>query len=112
MLIQAYNVIKSKPGNMVPGSNEETLDGLNWYWINNTSEKLLNESYKPNPARRVFIPKANGKLRPLGISSPRDKIVQQSLLFVLETILEPKFSSLSHGFRPRRGGMPYGSEKY
>nr|YP_010121869.1 hypothetical protein KQ509_mgp22 [Monilinia fructicola]QRF72245.1 hypothetical protein [Monilinia fructicola] len=103
ILLQAYNNIKSKPGNMVPGSDNVTLDGISSKELVTSSINLLNESYKPNPVRRVFIPKANGKLRPLGISSPRDKIIQQAFLFVLETILEPKFSDLSHGFRPNRG---------
>lgn len=103
ILYQAYNIIKSKPGNMVHGSDKKTLDGINLRWFDTTSNNLINESYKPKPVRRVYIPKTNGKMRPLGIGSPRDKIVLQAMLFVLEAILEPKFSDLSHGFRPYRG---------
>ena len=102
ILTQAYLHIKSKPGNMTPGSNTETLDGIDLPWFKNTNLSLIRDSYVPKPARRVYIPKKNGKLRPLGIGSPRDKIVQQAMLFVLETVLEPKFLNTSHGFRPNR----------
>jgi nicotine oxidoreductase len=88
---------------MVEGTDNITLDGIDRDWFEKTSKELRNESFKFNPARRVWIPKANGKKRPLGISSPRDKIIQQSTKMVLEVILEPKFSDHSHGFRPRRG---------
>ena len=99
----AGELIKSKPGNMVRGVDSNTLDGLPISWFNETSKQLNEEKYKPKPSRRVYIPKANGKLRPLGISSPRDKIVQQAFKIVMEMVLEPKFLDSSHGFRPRRG---------
>jgi group II intron reverse transcriptase/maturase len=102
-LRDAYETIKNKSGNMVPGTDKETLDGIGGEWFHNTSKKLLNESFQPRPSRRVLIPKANGKMRPLGISSPRDKIVQQSMRIVMEMILEPKFKESSHGFRPKKG---------
>jgi retron-type reverse transcriptase len=57
-------------------------------------------NFKPN--RRLEIPKANDKTRPLGISSPRDKIVQKALHAVLEANFEPKFLNSSHGFRPKQ----------
>lgn len=99
----AYDMIKSHPGNMVHGSDRETLDGITESWFTTTSELLRKEAYEFKPARRVYIPKANGKMRPLGISSPRDKIIQQSLKIILEIILDPKFCDSSHGFRPNRG---------
>lgn len=102
-LRDSYESIKNKGGNMVRGIDKETLDGITEEWFIQTSKKLRNESFKPRPARRVYIPKANGKMRPLGISSPRDKIVQQAMRMVMEMILEPKFMESSHGFRPSRG---------
>lgn len=99
----AYETIKSKAGNMVKGSDNETLDKLPRTWFEETSKKLTEEQYDMRPSRRVYIPKANGKLRPLGISSPRDKIIQQSMRLVMEEVLEPKFLTCSHGFRPKRG---------
>lgn len=80
----AYETIKSKPGNMVKGTDHLTLDGITMDWFITTSLELRREHYKFKPARRVNIPKPNGKSRPLGISSPRDKIIQQAMRMVLE----------------------------
>jgi group II intron reverse transcriptase/maturase len=99
----AYERLKSKPGNMTPGSDGKTLDGFSMDDIKETIELLRTEQYRPTPVRRTYIPKKNKKARrPLGVPSPRDKIVQECVRLILEAIYEPNFHENSHGFRPGR----------
>jgi retron-type reverse transcriptase len=65
--LYAYSKIYSKEGNMTKGTDEKTIDGFNKKWITEMIEELKLERYNPNPVRRTFIPKKNGKMRPLGI---------------------------------------------
>ena len=104
ILFAAYHKLKSSPGNMTMGVDEETLDGLNKAWFAKLAKDLHTNSFQFRPARIIEIPKANGKgTIPLGIASPRDKIVQGAMLLVLEAIFEPTFHTHSHGFRPGKG---------
>lgn len=103
LYIVAYERIKSNAGNMTKGSDGTTIDGFSIDAIDRIIKSLRDESFKFKGARRVEIPKANGKVRQLGIAPPRDKIVQEVMRIVLEAIYEPTFHDLSHGFRPDRG---------
>jgi len=98
--LQAYQNIYPKDGNMTPGSDGNTIDGMSLERIDRIIATIRDHSYQPKPARRTYIKKKNGKLRPLGIPSSDDKIVQEVVRMILESIYEPTFSKRSHGFRP------------
>lgn len=102
MFLAAYKKLKSKPGNMTPGSDGETLDQISLGKIDNIIAKLKDQSFQFRPVRRVLIPKPNGKMRPLGIPSPMDKLVQEVMRMLLEEIYEPLFKESNCGFRPGR----------
>jgi RNA-directed DNA polymerase len=103
-LMAAWNLCAAKQG--APG-----IDGVTFEQVADGSGKLLEylkalqqdlqtKRYQPQPVRRVYIPKANGKLRPLGIPTIRDRVVQMAVLLILEPIFEADFLDCSYGFRP------------
>jgi len=96
----AYQNIYANPGNMTPGTDGLTLDGMGMERIQKIIESLRDYSYQPAPARRQYIPKKSGGKRPLGIPSVNDKLVQEVVRLILESIYEPVFLPTSHGFRP------------
>lgn len=98
----AYQNIYSSQGNMTKGTDGKTIDGMSVKRVDELISKMRDFSYQPNPAKRVYIPKPNGKTRPLGVPSFDDKLVQEVLRMLLEAIYEPTFSEFSHGFRPKR----------
>jgi group II intron reverse transcriptase/maturase len=98
----AYQNIYANKGSMTPGSDNETIDGMSQKRIDNIIDSMKDHSYHPKPAKRTYITKKNGKLRPLGIPSSDDKLVQEVVRLILESIYEPTFSAKSHGFRPEK----------
>jgi group II intron reverse transcriptase/maturase len=103
LYLTAYGNIYSNKGAMTPGATEETADGMSEDKIDQIIELMRHERYRFSPARRVYIPKRNGKLRPLGLPTWSDKLVGEVVRLLLEAYYEPQFSDRSHGFRRKRG---------
>jgi retron-type reverse transcriptase len=88
---------------IAPGPDGETADGMSLGKIERIIDALRHERYRFKPVRRVYIPKKNGKKRPLGLPSWSDKLVGEVIRLLLEAYYEPQFSDRSHGYRPKRG---------
>lgn len=97
---QAYANIYPNKGAITKGVNNNTLDGFSEERVNHLIGMLAKSHYCPKPVRRTYIPKKNGTLRPLGIPTGDDKLVQEVVRILLERVYEPVFSKHSHGFRP------------
>ena len=98
----AYQHLYSNDGAGTKGVNEDTADGFSEVYVERIIEVLRTGTYCPKPVRRTYIQKSNGKMRPLGLPTFADKLVQESMRMVLEAVYEPVFSHYSHGFRPGR----------
>ena len=104
-LQEAARIVLASSGAYTPG-----IDGIGKHamesdlrlQLESIRAELLAGTYQPLPAKRVYLPKANGKQRPLGIPTLRDRIVQRAMLMVMEPIWESDFHRLSYGFRPER----------
>jgi group II intron reverse transcriptase/maturase len=103
MYLLAYGRVYANHGAMTPGPSGETADGMSEAKIDAIIDAMRHERYRFAPARRVHIPKKNGKLRPLGLPSWSDKLVGEVVRLLLEAYYEPQFSDRSHGFRKGRG---------
>jgi group II intron reverse transcriptase/maturase len=103
LYLMAYGKIYRNAGAMTHGVTDETPDGMSLAKIDAIIEALRYERFQWLPARRTYIPKKNGKKRPLGMPVWTDKLVQEVLRLLLEAYFEPQFSDHSHGFRPERG---------
>src|SRR5262245_54721922 len=104
-LSQAWEEIRRNKGSRTPGIDKMTAEDIDLPRIHRLCERLRKGEYRPTAVRRTYIPKSNGKLRPLGIPSLEDRIVQQGLRMVLEPIFEADFLPSSHGFR--QGHSPH-----
>lgn len=100
----AYQNLYANKGAGTKGINNDTADGFSQEKVNSIIQSLSDGSYSPNPVRRTYIKKKNNssKKRPLGIPTFTDKLVQEVLRMILESVYEPIFSNYSHGFRPNR----------
>ena len=103
LYLLAYGRIYSNKGAMTPGVTGETADGMSLGKIGRIIDALRHERYRWSPAKRIYIPKKNGKQRPLGLPPWSDKLVGEVVRLLLEAYYEPSFSGRSHGFRPGRG---------
>jgi group II intron reverse transcriptase/maturase len=103
LYLRAYSRLYANDGAMTRGATEETVHGMSLAKIDRIIDDVRQERYRWKPARRTYIPKKNGKLRPLGMPSWSDKLLQEVVRSILEAYYEPQFSDRSHGFRPGRG---------
>ena len=103
LYLLAYGRIYSNKGAMTPGPDAETADGMTLGKIERIIDALRHERYRFAPVKRVYVPKKDGKQRPLGLPSWSDKLVGEVIRLLLEAYYEPQFSDCSHGYRPGRG---------
>jgi len=107
ILAHAYACCRSNQG--APGVDGQEFTDVEAYgvqrWLAELALALREESYRPDPIRRVYIPKANGKLRPLGISTLRDRVCMTAALLVLEPIFEADLPSEQYAYRPGRNAQ-------
>jgi group II intron reverse transcriptase/maturase len=104
LFLAAYGKLYANQGAMTTATDAtDTVDGMSLERIDTILDQLHRGAYRWKPARRVYVPKANGKLRPISIPCWSDKLLQEVIRQVLEAYYEPQFSSYSHGFRPGKG---------
>jgi group II intron reverse transcriptase/maturase len=103
-ILLAYRNIKRNTGSKTRGTNNTTIEDLEEWTTQELVEYVRSrlEYYQPQPVRRVYIPKPDGRKRPLGIPTMEDRLIQQCIKQVLEPICEAKFYNHSYGFRPNR----------
>ena len=102
LLALAKERIAKNKGAQTPGVDGRTMSDIGNEDLVQLSQELAKGTYQPMPVRRGYVPKKNGRLRPLGIPTSLDKVVQSGVALILEAIYEPIFHKYSHGFRPER----------
>jgi len=103
LYLRAYDRLRNNQGALTPGVTEETVDGMFLAKIGAIIDAVRQERYRWRPVKRTYIPKKNGKRRPLGLPTWSDKLLQEVIRSILEAYYEPQFSPHSHGFRPDHG---------
>ena len=102
-LKMAIKKVKQNKG--APGIDKMTVQEVEQWFEQYREEiitQIMSKKYRPMPVKRVYIPKPNGKKRPLGIPTVVDRVIQQAISQILTTVYEPIFSEHSYGFRPKR----------
>src|SRR5438128_5103376 len=112
ILAHAYELAKARRG--APGVDGQTFEGVEAQglekWLTELRNELRTKRYKPQPVRRVMIPKPGGGERPLGIPTIRDRVVQTAAKLVLEPIFEADLDPAAYGYRPGRSGADASKE--
>ena len=107
VLAHAYELAKSNKG--APGVDDQTFEQIESQglkeWLDGIGKELRAKTYKPQPVRRVMIPKPGGGKRPLGIPSVTDRVVQTAAKLILEPIFEADFDPDAYGYRPKRSAQ-------
>ena len=107
ILAHAYELAKANGG--APGMDNQTFDGIEaagrGRWLAEIKQELIEQTYRPEPVRRVMIPKPGGGERPLGIPTIRDRVVQTAVKLIVEPIFEADLEPCAYGYRPRRSAQ-------
>jgi group II intron reverse transcriptase/maturase len=103
LYVSAYSRLYRNDGALTPGVTSETVDGMSLNKVRGIIEQLRTETYRWSPVQRRYIRRKDGRKRPLGLPTWRDKLVEEVIRIILSAYYEPIFSDHSHGYRPERG---------
>ena len=103
-------VLQNRGASGIDGETCESIRKREWEYVTRLAQSLRDRTYQTKPVRRVYIPKKDGRMRPLGIPTVRDRVVQRALVLLLEPIYEQIFLPCSYGFRPGRNAMECAAE--
>ena len=111
VLKEAWNLVYANRGSPgIDGESVKQIKEREEEFLKELREELVNRTYRVESVKRVFIPKANGKQRPLGIPTVKDRIVQQAVKLIIEPIFEADFKNSSYGYRPNRNAKQASEE--